>query len=172
MSGPDRANTTLLRTPASLKGYLHILFGLGLILSHLHWLSVVLLPSSLTLLSPQVPALIAAPTLQVSLISHLLCISHTCSLPLSLAPDPIPLMQSSQTSQAHNLVAFGAPRMPQCPEHLFGVEAKGLDGFMDSWAQLHLLYISIAIYVFTLHLTNNMAVKDLAEHAQTHTHWC
>lgn len=74
----------LLCTPTSLKGYLQILFGPSLILSHSHWLSV-LLPPSFTLLSSQVPALIAAPTLQVSLLSHLLCISHTWSLSSSLS---------------------------------------------------------------------------------------
>lgn len=58
-----------LTTPTSSKGYLQILLGPGLILRHLHWLSV-LFPPSFTLLSPQVPALIAAPTLQVSLLSH------------------------------------------------------------------------------------------------------
>ena len=45
---------------------------------------------------------------------------------------------------------------------------------MVSWTveqcgQLHLLYISLVINGFTLHLPNNMAVKDLAEHAKTHT---
>lgn len=48
---------------------------------------------------------------------------------------------------------------------------------MVSWVveqcgQLHMLYISLVIYGFTLHLTNNTAVekKNLGENAQTHVH--
>lgn len=45
---------------------------------------------------------------------------------------------------------------------------------MVSWiveqcGQLHLLYISLVIDGFTLHLPNNTVLKDLAEQAQTHT---
>lgn len=122
----------VLGTSTGPKGYLQILFGPGLILSCLHWLSVVF-PPSFTLLSPQVPALIAAPTLQVSLLSHqvVLIPTHAVSLPLSLTPDPIPVLQSWQTSQDHHLEASGAPRMQQFPilavnfpQQLFGGEAE------------------------------------------------
>lgn len=41
---------------------------------------------------------------------------------------------------------------------------------VEQFGQLHLLYISLVVYGFTLHLPNNMAVKDLIEHVKTHTH--
>lgn len=126
----------------SLKGYLQILFGPGLNLSHLHWLSV-LLPSSFTLLSPQVPALIAAPTLQVSLLSHLLCISHTCSLSSSLtrswshSPRCNPDRHHKPTS-LKPLVLQGCSnvlsRLWTSHNTFFWCGSRGVDGFMDSLA--------------------------------------
>lgn len=42
---------------------------------------------------------------------------------------------------------------------------------VEQCGQLHLLYIRLVIYGVTLHLPNNMAVKDLIEQAKhTHTH--
>lgn len=130
-----------LRTPTSLKGYLQILFGPGLILSHPHWLSV-LLPPSFTLLSPQVPALIAAPTLQVSLLSHLLCISHTWSLSSSLtrswshSPFAIPTdITSPQACSLWRSKDAGTSSLGcEPPSTPFWCGSRGLGGFMDSWA--------------------------------------
>lgn len=94
---------------------------------------------------------------------------------LSLTPDPIsaPLHVSILTDIT-SLVGFEAsvaPRMQQCPSlfmavnfpHLFFLVREQRDE-MVSWiveqcGQLHLLYISLVIYCFTLHLSEHHGCK-------------
>lgn len=132
----------------SLKSYLQKLLGPSVIQSQLYWLSV-LLPPSFTVLSQQVPALIAAPTLQVSLFSHLLHTSHTCSLssslPHSWTHSPVAILTDITSVQAcclwHSKDAAMAFPWLWTFHNTFMMQKQRTHGVLDSWAERTVAFV-------------------------------
>lgn len=170
---PERVNTICCSLLTSLKGYLQILHGPSVIPSHLYWLFFFLLPLLSSLNRSQLSSLPQHSKL-VCFLTYCILPTHAAFLLHFLAPEPIPPLQSWQTSQAYKLVASGTPRMQQWPNPDCELPATPLwcggRGHMALWiveqsGQLHLLDISRVTYGFTLHLTKNLGI-----HKRIHIH--